>query len=245
MMNVPFGRKIIWLMLPLGLYSLAGLFVTSVFPGGGLYSTLCEKSLCILLAGFFVRKDREVIRWERPNTGIVPVILAAIAGAGASLGLNCIVEATGLSAKFPEAYNAGNAGEILPLKLFAFVLLTPVAEELLFRGVFFRRLRTMTGAWPAIIIGAAVFGLFHGNLLQGMYAFVLGLVICALFEKYDRVIIAVFFHAAANALSFAVSESSAVSAFFGADCRLWAAAGCLVSALALIFCMRRKPAKTA
>jgi membrane protease YdiL (CAAX protease family) len=54
------------------------------------------------------------------------------------------------------------------------VLLVPVCEELLFRGVVQRAL-TPLGAPVAIVVAALVFGLFHGHPVHVLVAFLLGL----------------------------------------------------------------------
>jgi hypothetical protein len=57
------------------------------------------------------------------------------------------------------------------------LLFAPVCEELVFRGVTMHYAsRTMT-FWGMNIFQSVLFGLFHGNLIQGIYAFVLGLVL--------------------------------------------------------------------
>lgn len=53
-------------------------------------------------------------------------------------------------------------------------LLAPVSEELLFRGFVLGKLRPF-GKRFAVLGSAILFGLFHGNLLQTPYAFVMGL----------------------------------------------------------------------
>ncbi len=63
----------------------------------------------------------------------------------------------------------------LPMLLYV-CLFGPVAEELLFRGIVLRTLAPY-GKKLAILVSALLFGLFHGNLLQTPYAFVLGLVL--------------------------------------------------------------------
>lgn len=55
-------------------------------------------------------------------------------------------------------------------------ILGPLAEELLFRGLVLRTLAPF-GKKLAIFVSALLFGLFHGNLLQTPYAFVMGLVL--------------------------------------------------------------------
>ena len=55
-------------------------------------------------------------------------------------------------------------------------ILAPVTEEILFRGLIQRTLMPW-GKRFAILGSAFVFGIFHGNLLQTPYAFVVGLVL--------------------------------------------------------------------
>lgn len=52
----------------------------------------------------------------------------------------------------------------------------PVAEEILFRGLILRKLQPY-GKRFAIVMSALVFGVFHGNLVQIPYAFLVGLVL--------------------------------------------------------------------
>ncbi|MCC8029285.1 MAG: CPBP family intramembrane metalloprotease [Lachnospiraceae bacterium] len=77
------------------------------------------------------------------------------------------------------AYNAlmesaGYGSLTLPLVVYS-VLLAPISEELIFRGLIFRHARYALPFWGANIWQALLFGLVHGNLLQGIYAFVMGL----------------------------------------------------------------------
>jgi membrane protease YdiL (CAAX protease family) len=70
------------------------------------------------------------------------------------------------------------AGQNLPLQvllLFQAVLLAPVAEETLFRGVFFRSLTPRAGRTMALLLASGVFALLHPQLPLGFLGlFVLG-----------------------------------------------------------------------
>ena len=63
-------------------------------------------------------------------------------------------------------------------------VLAPISEELLFRGYILRALRPY-GRRFAILGSAILFGLFHGNLLQGPYAVLVGLVLGWLACEYS------------------------------------------------------------
>ena len=63
----------------------------------------------------------------------------------------------------------------VPMFLYA-CLLGPLAEEILFRGLVLRPLQPY-GKKFAILVSSLLFGLFHGNLMQAPFAFVVGLVL--------------------------------------------------------------------
>ncbi len=55
------------------------------------------------------------------------------------------------------------------------VVLAPLTEEVLFRGLIRTELRTHMKPRAAALLGALLFGLYHGNISQGIYAFLLAL----------------------------------------------------------------------
>ena len=81
------------------------------------------------------------------------------------------------------------------------VIVTPVVEELVFRGLVFRRMKEYTSFWPAAIVSSVLFGLYHMNLIQGIYAFLFGIIICLLYDRYGHLAAAVLVHFGANLLS--------------------------------------------
>jgi membrane protease YdiL (CAAX protease family) len=74
----------------------------------------------------------------------------------------------------------------------------PFAEEVLFRGVIYRRLRDYTGtAWAAVLSGV-IFGFVHMNLLQGVYAALFGVALALLYEHYGTIWASIIAHVANN-----------------------------------------------
>ena len=77
------------------------------------------------------------------------------------------------------AYNAQMSSQgydDLSLLLLVYsVILAPVIEETVFRGLVFRYARHAMPFWFANILQAALFGFVHMNLVQGIYAFAMGL----------------------------------------------------------------------
>ena len=63
-------------------------------------------------------------------------------------------------------------------------IFAPITEEILFRGLIQRTLRPY-GKRFAIIMSAFAFGIFHGNLLQTPYAFLVGLILGYVASEYS------------------------------------------------------------
>ena len=76
---------------------------------------------------------------------------------------------------FEELEDSAGINDMTPLLVLYSVILGPINEELLFRCVSLSYLHKAMPYWIANIIQAALFGIFHMNMLQGIYAFVLGL----------------------------------------------------------------------
>ncbi len=90
-----------------------------------------------------------------------------------------------------------------PLLLFlSYVVLGPIAEELAFRCCVFRRLRTHMSLYPAILLSSVLFGLWHGNVIQFLYASVLGLMLAWGYEKSGRISVCLTAHICANLCAF-------------------------------------------
>lgn len=77
-------------------------------------------------------------------------------------------------------------------------VLGPMAEEFLFRGVIFRRLRDFTNIWVAAILSGITFGVFHGNLEQGIPAAIIGIVMALLYEHYGTILASLVAHMGVN-----------------------------------------------
>lgn len=61
-----------------------------------------------------------------------------------------------------------------PLMILAAVIIAPLVEELVFRGLILTRLHRGMPGWLAVLVTALVFGVCHGQLVWIAYAFVLG-----------------------------------------------------------------------
>lgn len=84
---------------------------------------------------------------------------------------------------------------------FSVVIFPPIVEETVFRGVVMHYLKKSgAGFWAVNIIQAALFGIYHGNLIQGTYAFCIGIVLGYLAGHYDSLVMPIVMHALFNTL---------------------------------------------
>jgi membrane protease YdiL (CAAX protease family) len=81
-----------------------------------------------------------------------------------------------------------------------------VAEESLFRGLMQTRLAARWGRWPSIVATAACFGFIHLDLAQGCVAFVAGLFLGWLAERFGGIRPGILAHAFNNATFITVAS---------------------------------------
>ncbi len=86
---------------------------------------------------------------------------------------------------------------------FAGIVVAPLVEELLFRGILYRSLRAKMRMPLAILVSAVVFAAIHpvwsGRLYVPVTQFLGGLIFAALYEKTRSLLWPAIFHAAGNA----------------------------------------------
>lgn len=99
----------------------------------------------------------------------------------------------------------GSAGSFLPVSILIFGCITPLSEEILFRGILFRELRKQCPFLTGALVSSLLFGFYHGNLLQFLYALPMGFFFCVLTEKDGSIQTAVSLHAVINILILILS----------------------------------------
>ena len=119
---------------------------------------------------------------------------------------------TGISILFPDMFKAyeelaknfdlSTAPPVL--MIFVVCLFGPLVEELTFRGMIYGRLRRAFSVAPAAIISALLFGVFHMNWVQGIYATVFGIALAYVYEKTGTIWGSVLLHACFNTASYII-----------------------------------------
>lgn len=133
---------------------------------------------------------------------------AAVLTSCAGVALNNLIALTSLR-QTSEGYQAVEQAfysSSLFWEIAALCVLSPAAEELLYRGIVLDALRDWLGRSAAVVCSALLFGLMHMNVVQALYAFLLGLLLGILMEYYRDVRVVMCGHMAANLVSVLRTE---------------------------------------
>ena len=104
--------------------------------------------------------------------------------------------------KLTEALSLQNGPPFV--MFFLVVILGPIAEEVLFRGVIYGKLREGFTVTQAAVISAAIFGIYHKNIVQGIYSALVGIVLAYVFEKTGTILGASLLHMLFNMSAYVV-----------------------------------------
>lgn len=120
------------------------------------------------------------------------------------LSLNLIVTLCVNYIPFPESWQQDlslftNAAITMPpvLTVLCTGILAPVMEEIIFRYGMFNILKKKN-LTMALIVSSFMFGLMHGNIIQGGYAFIIGLIIALIYNKTNNLLDAILIHIGVN-----------------------------------------------
>lgn len=87
------------------------------------------------------------------------------------------------------------------LNLLLFVIIAPLIEETLFRGIVFGSLRTYFSKWIAAVISAVLFSAIHLQFYGLFPRFILGLVLVHLYEQNHSLYPPIIFHSLNNLIA--------------------------------------------
>jgi len=99
-------------------------------------------------------------------------------------------------------------GVLFPVGLFLYGIVSPFAEEVVFRGILYNRMKKFFPVAVSLVLSALLFGLYHGNVVQAAYGFLMGMLIAHIYEKCGRFFYAFLFHAVANTAVYVITGSA-------------------------------------
>ena len=210
-------------LLVLGLVYLSGAFVVPLLDGLGDFFNVA----LIIVAGLFTilltigvahrRYGAQAAKllWGHRRPSAMDVVVGVGAAVVGQLGVWLMVYLLTLGGEPPavqeELRQAAANPATLPFMALGAVLLVPIAEELLYRGMLFQGLRTRYGRWPAIGISGFFFGLLHAQwgdlgatmlLLAAFYP--LGMWLAWVFDRRGSLLTTIVCHATYNGANLAI-----------------------------------------
>lgn len=147
--------------------------------------TLISGVLTLLVLWFFYRTRGKKLTQEielapLPTRAILPTIFLAF---GLSLFIGAVLNM--LPEDIINAYveASDSIGDVTAANIIASVIVAPIAEEVVFRGLVYTRLRRAMPVWVAVLISSLIFGMLHGQIVWIVYATVLGIIMALVFER--------------------------------------------------------------
>ena len=145
-------------------------------------------------------------------------LIAAAAGIlAASVFLNLFLAGVGaVHADAAAADASAQAGRVsLPLGILIYGVLSPLAEETVFRGITLQRLYLLchekksgkTAFLLAAGLSSLLFGIYHGSLVQGLYAAAMGFLFCLFLALGGNLFSLIILHGGVNVMTLFLSQA--------------------------------------
>lgn len=140
-------------------------------------------------------------------------LFCIISGASICLALNNWIALSGISrviTTYEEVSKRIYSGNIIVMTINV-VFVAACMEEVLFRGLLYRQLKDRFGVLAGGVLSALLFGILHGNFVQGLYAFLIGILLVYSYERYQSMAAPILIHISANFISVIATETTIMS----------------------------------
>ncbi|MHB8127938.1 MAG: CPBP family intramembrane glutamic endopeptidase [Mobilitalea sp.] len=102
---------------------------------------------------------------------------------------------------YAKAIDVINSGSKIVV-FFQVILVAPIVEELIFRGLILHKTSKVIPFLGANILQALLFAIYHWNIVQGIYALLIGFVFGLIYHKFKTIFAPILLHMFINASSF-------------------------------------------
>lgn len=178
------------IILPAVLFMLAHRLLAAVFSSGVVSS--CMLTPIIVLWYYKAEGADAAFQPSAVHLGIVPF-----------LHIFAIVLGTALTSSFILVLVKGNSyGTASAAQIFAIAIAGPINEELIYRGVIFRRGQSFLKTVPALLLSSILFGVAHTGILEAGISVIVGLLFGLIFLRYRSLTAPILAHVGVNLLSF-------------------------------------------
>ena len=141
---------------------------------------------------------------QPPAKGRFYIVCMASLAAGALLSILSawVMTRMGLYERFGNTAQEALMTAAFPVQIAGLGVIIPIAEEWTFRGLLYPRLKEITGVLYALLASSFLFAVVHGNMIQFLYAFPMGCLLCLSYECAGENLAApVLMHMGANLVS--------------------------------------------
>lgn len=149
-----------------------------------------------------------------------PILVFGLAVSAAATCLFAMIELAFYSGQTESAAQSAYYMPAFAVQIIVLGVIVPVAEELLFRGIMFKRLMETRGFVSAALWSSLFFLLMHQDGTQMTYAMLLGIFLCYVYEKFGSLRAPVLLHVAANCSSLIYSRTGLFRWIGGAPLRM-------------------------
>ena len=190
-----------------GLNILFGDMENSQMKKGLFYVTYSVISIIIfgLMYGFMQKNLREQFgerEYSDKKMSVLTIILVGFGiqafGYGVLNLIYLVASETELFKAYAEMMEGLSGAGTTKLIILYSIILAPICEELIFRGAVMNGFRFGFKDSTANILAAMMFGIFHGNLIQGIYAFLFGMILGYVKLKRNRIGDSILMHLVIN-----------------------------------------------
>lgn len=197
-------------------------YIMDRYMEGTVTIVLIAALITIPLYAWLYYRDVQKKRWMGFREDWFPLtewtLLWAVLGSAALAmlgnGLISLLPLAQWSDSYEDVSDALYMGSIW-LRMASVGIFGPIVEELTMRGLMYQRFRMMMRPVTAMFWSALVFGVFHGNIVQGVYAFLVGLFFAWLMERTQRILVPVIGHMSANLFIVLLEEESVLEFVYG------------------------------
>lgn len=191
-------------------YSIAYTFferLNGVTSENAVLMTLVTSLAMIPLLMYLMYRDELYKTIEPVNfSGYGTIVLLGISGALGVGRLVTLLPLDDIIGSYETTLHAIDRAPV-PLQILTIVFVTPFMEELLFRGVIYNRIKGYNDRIIATFLTALLFGVYHLNLVQGIYAFVVGAILCMVYERHKSILAPILLHIVANGTSYIIGHN--------------------------------------
>lgn len=206
-----FFFKAVRVLEPVLVHFLAGNLVSMIGNAMGLHADAAFLTMitAVLVLPLFLqmrRRDR-IVRGEEKEESLSILEYGKIAGLGvaSNLALTVVLNLILVHFPFSNLVQERLFASKMAVQIIGIGIIVPLMEEVAFRGLVYDRLKDYNKEWPAALMAAAVFALYHGNLVQILFAFPMALIIIGVYQRWKTLNAAVVFHMAVNVSSILIT----------------------------------------